>query len=152
MGTWGAGVFQSDEAHERASDAAESADPVGLLSERFTKFLAGTVAGYDSSEWATESLCQAQGILALCEVVRAGAIPTEDWPEPLPLNVPKWFESTKFRSSEDLLRLATACAQVLRDSERLREEDADFWTQSVEPTLKGLIDVAEKLLAAELTS
>ncbi len=144
MGTWGAGVFESDEAHERVSDAAESSDPVGLLSERFNQFLAATPAGYDSSEWATDPLRQAQGILALCEVVRAGAIQKKDWPEPLPLNVRKWFESTKFRSSEGLLRLATACAQVLRSSERLREEDADFWTQAVEPTLNGLIDAAKK--------
>lgn len=143
MGTWGAGVFESDEAYEWASDAAESLDPVALVHERFNEFLAGTRTGYDLSEWGG-TLHRAQEVLALCEVVRAGALPAADWPEVLPLDVRKWFESTKFRSSEGLLRLATACAQVLRSSERLREEDADFWTQAVEPTLNGLIDAAKK--------
>ncbi len=143
MGTWGVGIFQNDEAHERTSDAVESVDPVGLLTNRFEDFLAGTRSGFDASEWA-ESVSKAQGMLAVCEVVRAGAIPEVDWPERLPLNVRKWFESTKFRSSPELLRLATACAQVLSASQWLRDSDEEFWTEAVQPTLRGLLDIAKR--------
>jgi len=143
MGDWGYGVFQDDHALDTAADIREAADPNAHIEDLLRSFLEETAEGYDKSEDA-EDWYRAREVMAACEIVRLGleGIPAPDTLQP---TIARWLTTSQFRPTPSVSELALQACRRLAESDWLKKNSPQRWTETFLPLQHQLEAAVAKL-------
>jgi hypothetical protein len=139
MGDWGFGIFQDDNALDKAADIREAQNPNSYINEFLSEFLAATVDGYDQSSFADEWQAVRQ-VMAVGEIIRLGLGAATDGF--VPPTISDWITKDEFKPTRENYDLA------LRSCRRLAES---LWLRRASPEIREELDRLVKRLLAVST-